>query len=76
LVIVAKREREMKEMMRSMGKYVRKIKLEVNVEETKIMVFTKRKRKSEENEWKWEGRKIEQGEEGEIELLPEERVCQ
>jgi hypothetical protein len=73
---VAKREREMKEMTRSMGKYVRKIKLEVNVEETKIMVFTKRKRKSEENEWKWEGRKIEQGEEGEIELLPEERVCQ
>jgi hypothetical protein len=43
-----------KEMMRSMGKYVKK--LEVNVEKTKMMVFNKRKRKSEENEWKWEGK--------------------
>ncbi|KAH0815591.1 hypothetical protein GEV33_007200 [Tenebrio molitor] len=39
--------------------YLRKKKLEVNVEKTKMMVFNKRKRKSEENEWKWEGRKIE-----------------
>jgi protein subunit release factor B len=46
-------------MMRSLGKYVRKKKLEVNVMKTKIMVFNKRKRKSEENEWKWEGKKIE-----------------
>jgi hypothetical protein len=35
-------------------------KLEVNVDKTKMMVFNKRKRKSEENEWYWEGRKIEQ----------------
>jgi hypothetical protein len=32
----------------------------VNLEKTKMMVFNKRKRKSEENEWKWEGRRIEQ----------------
>jgi hypothetical protein len=50
LVIVAKSEREMKEMVKSLGKYVRKKKLEVNVEKTKIMVFNERK--SEENEWK------------------------
>jgi hypothetical protein len=31
LVIVAKSEREMKEMMKKLGKYVRKKKLEVNV---------------------------------------------
>jgi hypothetical protein len=37
---VAKGEREMKEM--SLGKYVRKKKLEVNVEKTKMMVFNKR----------------------------------
>jgi hypothetical protein len=60
LVIVAKSKREMKKMMKSRGKYVRKKKLEVNVEKTKTMVFNKRKRKSEENEWKWKGRKIEQ----------------
>jgi hypothetical protein len=47
----------MKEIMKSLGKYVRKKKLEVKVEKTKIMVFNKRK--SEENEWNWEGRKIE-----------------
>jgi hypothetical protein len=39
---------------------VRKKKLEVNVEKTKMIVFDKRKRKSEENEWNWEARKIEQ----------------
>jgi hypothetical protein len=49
----------MKEMMKNLRKYVRKKKLEVNVEKTKIMVFNKRKRKSEENEWKWEENKIE-----------------
>jgi hypothetical protein len=59
LVIVAKSGREMKEMMKSLGKYVRKRKLEVNVENTKMKVFNKRKRKSEENEWNWEGTKIE-----------------
>jgi hypothetical protein len=32
LVIVAKSEREMKEMMKNLRKYVRKKKLEVNVE--------------------------------------------
>ncbi|KAH0813469.1 hypothetical protein GEV33_009321 [Tenebrio molitor] len=59
LVIVAKSEREMKEMMRGLGKYVRKKELEVNVEKTKMVVFNERMRKSEENEWRWEGRKIE-----------------
>jgi hypothetical protein len=58
MVIVAKSEREMKEMMRNLEKYVRKKKLEVNVEKTKMMVFSKRKRKNEESEWKWEESKI------------------
>jgi MinD-like ATPase involved in chromosome partitioning or flagellar assembly len=47
LVIVAKSEREIKEITKSLVKYVRKKKLEVNVEKTKMMVFNKRKRKSE-----------------------------
>jgi hypothetical protein len=49
----------MKETIKSLGKHVRKKKLEMNVEKTKMIVFNKRKRKSEENEWNWEGRKIE-----------------
>jgi 16S rRNA G1207 methylase RsmC len=59
LVIVAKSEREINEMMKNLEKYLRKKKLEVNVEKT-VMVFNRRKRKNEENEWNWEGRKIEQ----------------
>jgi hypothetical protein len=59
MVIVAKSEREMKEMMRNLEKYVRKKKLEVNVEKTKMMVFNEKKRKNEESEWKWEESKIE-----------------
>jgi hypothetical protein len=39
-------EDTIKEVMRSLGTYVRKKKLEVNVEKTKIIVFNKRKRKS------------------------------
>jgi hypothetical protein len=49
MVIVAKSEREMKEMMRNLGEYVKK----------KMMVFNKKKRKNEESEWKWEESKIE-----------------
>jgi hypothetical protein len=59
LVIVAKSEREVKEMMRNLGKYVMEKKMEVNVEKTKMMVFNKRKRKNEESDWKWEESKIE-----------------
>jgi hypothetical protein len=47
LVIVAKSEREMKEMMKKLGKYVRKKKLEETVEKTKMMVVNKSKRKNE-----------------------------
>jgi hypothetical protein len=45
---------EGKKCQRNLGRYVRKKKLEVNVEKMKMMVFNKRKRKSEENEWNWE----------------------
>jgi hypothetical protein len=49
----------MEEMMRSLGKYVKKKQLEVNVDKTKMMMFNMRKRKNEESEWKWEESKIE-----------------
>jgi hypothetical protein len=39
----------MKEILKNLGKCLRKKKLEVNVEK-KMIVFNKRKRKSEENE--------------------------
>jgi hypothetical protein len=37
----------MNEMMRSLENYVRKKKLEVNIEKTKMMVLNKKKRMSE-----------------------------
>jgi hypothetical protein len=49
----------MNEMMRSLENYMKKKKLEVNIEKTEMVMLNKRKRKSEENEWKWEGRKTE-----------------
>jgi hypothetical protein len=52
MVIVAKSEREMK-CFQNLGKYVRKKKLEVNDEKTKMIVLNNRKKKNEENEWKW-----------------------
>jgi hypothetical protein len=59
---VEKSERAMKEMMGSLlGKYVRKNKLEVNVEKTKMMLFNKRKRKSEENEGNGKEVELERG---------------
>jgi hypothetical protein len=36
----------MKEIMKNLGNYVRKKKLEMNVEKRKMIVFNKRKRKS------------------------------
>jgi hypothetical protein len=45
MIILAKSVKKM------MEKYVRKKKLEVNVEKTKMMVLNKKKRKSEENRW-------------------------
>jgi hypothetical protein len=54
---VAKPERE---MMKNLGNYVKKKNPEVNIEKTRMMLFNKRTRKNEENEWDWEGRKIEQ----------------
>jgi hypothetical protein len=49
-VTVAKSEGEMKEMMKNPGRCLRKKKLKVNVEKTKMIMFNKRKWKSEENE--------------------------
>jgi hypothetical protein len=49
-VSASKKQKEIirvKEIMKSLGKYVGKKKLKVNVEKTKMVVFSERKRKSE-----------------------------
>jgi hypothetical protein len=59
LVVLAREEKGMKEMLGSMEKYMRRKKLTVNVEKSKMMVFRKGGGRRKINEWKWEKDKIE-----------------
>ncbi|KAJ3628875.1 hypothetical protein MTP99_013312 [Tenebrio molitor] len=59
LVIGAKSEREIKEMINSLEKYVRKKKREVNVEKTKMTAFKKENERGRQNEkWNRDGRTL------------------
>ena len=60
LVLVANEERGMKDMIRNAERYMKKKKLEVNVDKTKMMIFRKERGRAKESEWKWTERKIEQ----------------
>jgi hypothetical protein len=51
LVTVAKSEREMKEIMRSLGKYTRKKKLVVNVERGKCWCFIRERGRVKREAW-------------------------
>ncbi|KAH0820296.1 hypothetical protein GEV33_002495 [Tenebrio molitor] len=60
LVVLAKEEKGMKEMLGNMEKYMRRKKLTVNVEKSKMMVFRKGGGRRKINEWRWEKDKIEE----------------
>jgi hypothetical protein len=60
LVVLAREEKGMKEMLGSMEKYMRRKKLTVNVEKSKMMVFRKGGGRRKINEWRWEKDKIEE----------------
>ncbi|KAH0816582.1 hypothetical protein GEV33_006209 [Tenebrio molitor] len=60
LVVLAREEKGMKEMLGSMEKYMRRKKLMVNVEKSKMMVFRKGGGRRKINEWRWEKDKIEE----------------
>jgi hypothetical protein len=60
LVVLAREEKGMKEMLGNMEKYMRRKKLTVNVEKSKMMVFRKRGGRRKINEWRWEKDKIEE----------------
>ncbi|KAH0816561.1 hypothetical protein GEV33_006230 [Tenebrio molitor] len=60
LVVLARGEKGMKEMLGNMEKYMRRKKLTVNVEKSKMMVFRKGGGRRKINEWKWEKNKIEE----------------
>ncbi|KAH0818454.1 hypothetical protein GEV33_004337 [Tenebrio molitor] len=60
LVVLAREEKGMKEMLGNMEKYMRRKKLTVNVEKSKMMVFRKGGGRRKINEWRWEKDKIEE----------------
>ena len=60
MVFLANKERGMKEMIMNAERYMKKKKLEVNTEKTKMIIFKKGGRRAKETEWKWDGMRIEQ----------------
>jgi hypothetical protein len=60
LVVLAREEKGMKEMLGNMEKYMRRKKLTVNVEKSMMMVFRKGGGRRKINEWRWEKDKIEE----------------
>ena len=61
IVLVASKEKELKRLISRLQKYLDKRKLMVNVEKSKVLVFSKggggRRRKTE---WRWKGKVIEE----------------
>ena len=59
LALIAKEEGEMKCMLKTLEKFLQKIKLELNVEKSKMVVF-RNKRGRKEYKWKWQEKEIEE----------------
>ena len=60
MAMVARTEGEMKEMLKTLEKYLKNLKLQLNVEKSKMVVFSKGRGKEKENDWRWKAEKIEQ----------------
>ena len=60
VVLLAKDEREMNEMIRNLENYVQRKKLTLNVNKSKILIFKKGRGKKEKIKWSWRGERIEE----------------
>jgi len=60
IVLLAKSEQELKNMMSRFKKYLRKKELMLSPEKSKVVVFEKGKGKTRKREWKWGEEKIEE----------------
>lgn len=58
IVLVAKSEKELKEMLKRLEKFLNRKKLKLNPEKSKILVFERGKRRK--RKWRWEGEEIEE----------------
>ena len=60
LVMMAKTEKEMKEMLKTLENYLKNRKLELNVEKSKMVEFNKGRGRMKEIVWNWKEENIEQ----------------
>lgn len=60
VVLLAEGEEELRRMIRRAESYIRRLDLEVSVEKTKVMVFSKGGGKRKDREWLWGQNKIEE----------------
>lgn len=60
LAMMAKMEREMKKMLKSLERYLEEKELTLNTDKSKMLVFCKKKRIKQERNWKWKDSKIEE----------------
>lgn len=60
LVIMAKSEEGMKEMLKRLEKYLKRKKLYLNIEKSKMVCFRSGGDRKRRTEWKWEGQNIEE----------------
>lgn len=60
LVLLAKNEEKIEEMMKRMERYLKRKKLQLNTGKSKIVEFRKGGGRRKETVWKWKGRKIEE----------------
>lgn len=58
LIIMAKSEEGMKEMLKRMEKYLKRKKLYLNIEKSKMVCFRSGGGRKRRTEWKWEGQNI------------------
>jgi len=59
IVLLTRNKVALEDMMRTLERFLKKRKLELNVEKSKIMVFN-RKRRERKKVWKWKGKEIEE----------------
>lgn len=60
VVLMADKEESLRAMLRSLEKYLNGKKLQLNVEESKVMIFKKGGRKEKGKEWWWKGKRLEE----------------
>jgi len=63
LAALATEEDELKRMLKSLEKYFREKELSLNVEKSKVLVFSRKDRKKKGRTWKWKKEKLEEVEE-------------